>query len=98
MRTDRTGTGVRQWLWRRVSAVCGPADGFAALGVAFGDWIQQGNRASQATVDRVEPYLAAYLATARRTGARWGAVLGLALGLGLSLLLVGAVVGIEALT
>ncbi|GAA1783029.1 hypothetical protein GCM10009682_01360 [Luedemannella flava] len=90
--------GTGSWLRRRVAAACGSADRFAALGVAFGDWLRLGDQASRATVDRVEPYLAAYLGSARRNGYRWGAAVGVAAGFGLSLVLVGVVVGIEALT
>ncbi len=89
---------IGSWLRRRVVTACGSADRFAALGVAFGDWLRLGNRANKATVDRVEPYLAAYLSSAQRNGHRWGAMIGLVAGLALSLVLVVLVVGVEALT
>lgn len=71
----------RAALWRRVLRVCGPGRQFEALGYPLSAWIRHGQDALPATVERVEPYLAAYLAKAESIG-RWrGTIIGATVGL-----------------
>ncbi|MFI6227921.1 hypothetical protein ACIBCR_11470 [Micromonospora echinospora] len=73
-------------LRRRVRERFGDAEPLRELGHQFGDWLERGQHATPATVDRVQTALTDYLDDAATLGRWWGAGAGVVGGLALAAL------------
>lgn len=73
----------------RVLQRCGSGSQFDRLSYAFGDWLEFGRGAPRATVELVEPALAAYLDQAARVGRIYGSLRGAVLGVVVSVPIAG---------